>query len=237
MTDWTTPPPPGEQDEYDERNARQPRRFRAVLVVLVLVVAGVGAYLFWPEPTLDDQADVDAALVAEADMPGFSTWGRIEGSLPQPAGGDDPERTVLTGAALAETCEDYRSPEDSWACPDLQGMGWVGLVNSANAFFRLLSMVLAYEDEGAAEAAYESLVAGQRRAVPEEDRTESAPDLGDECVSFQFGGATSYAIRIGTVVVELFISDGSEQVDESEERATAEELATNQLDKIEEALG
>ena len=207
-----------------------------MLAVAVLVVAGTGAYLLWPEPTLDGQAAVDAALVTEADMPGFSTWGRIEGSLPQPAGGGDPDRTVLTGAALAETCESYRSPDDSWACQDLQGLGWVGLVKSANAFFRLLSTVLAYEDEDAAEEAYEGLVASQRQAVPE-DHEESSPNLGDECVSFTFGGATSYAIRSGTVVVELFIADSSDQVDEAEERTTAQELATNQLDKIEKALG
>jgi hypothetical protein len=192
-----------------------------------------GAYLLWPAPTLDGQAAVDAALATEAELPGFSTWGRIEGSLPRP-GGDEPGRIVLTGDALAAQCAKH-APDDSWACQDLQGMGWVGMVNSANAFFRVLSMVLAYSDEGAAEAAFDSLVASQREAVPAE-RRESAPDIGDECVSFTFDGATSYAIRIGTVVVELFVSDGSDQVTEPEELDTAEELATNQVDKIEEAL-
>jgi hypothetical protein len=47
----SAPPPPDEQDQY----VQAPRRLRAVLAVLVLVVAGVGAYLFWPAPTLDDQ--------------------------------------------------------------------------------------------------------------------------------------------------------------------------------------
>ena len=204
-----------------------------MLVVLVLVAAGVGAYLLWPAPTLDDAAKVDAALATETDLPGFSTWGRIEGTLPRP-GGDEPGRIVLTGDALAAQCAKH-PPDDSWACQDLRGMGWVGMVNSANAFFRVLSMVLAYEDEGAAKAAYDSLVASQREAVPA-DRRESAPDIGDECVSFTFDGATSYAIRVGTVVVELFISDGSDQVTEREERDTAEELAMNQVYEIEAAL-
>jgi hypothetical protein len=230
MTDWTTPPPP------DEHYVREPRRFRAVLVVLVLVVAGVmGAVLLWPESPLDDEADVDAALVTKADQPGFITWHNIEGSLPRPAEAES-GRTVLTGDGLAEQCEIYRSGEDSWACEDLQSMGWVGLMRATNPLYRLLSTVLAYSDEDAAQAAYEGLVADQRQAVPE-DQTESAPDLGDECVSFQFDGAVVYAIRVGPVVVEVFVADESGEVTDLAARATAEELATNQLDKIEEALG
>lgn len=67
MTDSTTPLPP------DEHHVRGPRRFRAVLAVLVLVVTGIGAYLLWPEPTLGDEASVDAALVTKTDLPGFIT--------------------------------------------------------------------------------------------------------------------------------------------------------------------
>jgi len=221
------PPPP---DDYP----RKPKRLRLVLVAIVLVVVGLGAYLLWPAPTLDDEAAIDAALPTEHDLPGFIPFDGLTGALSPPTGHKS-GRTVLTGDELAAQCETYRAEKDGWACADLRGMGWVVLERAQNVFFRVLSTVLAYPDEDAAEAAYQGLVADNRREVPD-DHTESEPGLGDESISFRLYGVTAFAVRVDTVVVEMFVQDGSDQVPEAAERAMAEKWPNLQLDKLEAAL-
>jgi hypothetical protein len=224
------PPPP------DVHEVRGPRRFGTVLVVLLLVAAaGAGAYLLWPRPALDGEAAVEAALPNESDLPAYVEHDGLTGALSPPVGHES-GRTVLTGDEVTRQCATYREEKDGWACGDLQGIGWVVLEKRSNVFFRLLSNVLAYPDEDAAEVAYDGLVADIRNSVPD-DHTESAPGLGDESTRFEVYGVTVLTIRVGTVVVEASVWDGSDQVDESEERGMAEKWPALQLDKIDAALG
>jgi DNA-binding NarL/FixJ family response regulator len=143
---------------------------------------------------------------------------------------------VLTGDDLAKQCETYRAEKDDGACADLQGMGWVVLERASNVFFRLLSTILAYLDEDAEEAAYQGLVADNRREMPATG-AEFAFGLGDDSVRFEVYGITVLTIRVGTVVVEASVWDGSDQVEEADERRMAEKWPALQLDKIEAALG
>lgn len=222
VTEPTTPPP-----------ARR-RGFRVLVVIAVLVVAGVATYLLWPTPTLDGAAALDAALPTESDMPGFGRFDGLTGALTPPAGHKS-GRTVLTGDELVKQCATYRKQKDAWACADLRGMGWVVLEKSENVFFRVLSTVLAYPDEDASEAAYQGLVADNKREAPK-GHEEFDPGLGDESLCFRLDYIDAFAIRDGTVVVEALIWDGSDQVSAADQKAMAAKWPALQLGKIDAAL-
>jgi hypothetical protein len=209
---------------------RMTRRSALVAVVLTLAVIGT----VWPTPTLDP-ADLDTVLPTERDLPGFVPFDGLTGSLSMPAENVE-GRAVLTGAKLDEQCRIWQRENDGWACQDLDGAGMVVLELSENVFFRVLSNVLAYSDEGAAVAAWDGLVADIRREVPDAGQ-RSAEDLGDENLVFTIPSATVLAIRHGAVVVECIVWDGSDQVSAQEERDMAERWPALQLNKIDELAG
>ncbi|WP_157621635.1 hypothetical protein [Saccharothrix sp. NRRL B-16348] len=216
------------------------RRVLVGAVAVVLALAGLGAYLVWPAPTLD-AADIDAALPTERDLPGFVAHDGLTGALSVPTS-NDKGRSVLTGAALEEQCRKWREEGDGWACEHVHGVGMVVLELSENVFFRVLSNVLAYDDETAAEAGWNGLVTDIRDRVEEEgipNVEESNPGLGDASVSFKLpaAGATSMAIRVGTVVVAATVWDGSDQVSEQDERDMVRKWPALQLAKIDQLVG
>ncbi|WP_211126774.1 hypothetical protein [Streptomyces yatensis] len=212
---------------------------RGVLVgvaALVLALAGFGAYLLWPAPTLD-AADVDAALPTKRDLPGFIPHDGLTGSLSVPTDNKD-GRSVLAGAGLDKQCRTWRKEGDGWACRHLHGAGMVVLERSKNVFFRVKSDVLAYDDEDAAKAAWDGLVADNRGKIDKIPAAkEHSSDLGDAGRSFEAPGVTVLAIRIETVVVEAIIWDGSDQVSEGDEEAMVKKWPALQLSKIEKQLG
>ncbi|MFT9474026.1 hypothetical protein [Streptomyces sp. 11-1-2] len=212
---------------------------RGVLVgvaALVLALAGFGGYLWWPAPTLD-AADVDAVLPTKRDLPGFIPHDGLTGSLSVPTGNKD-GRSVLAGADLDKQCRKWRKEGDDWACRHLRGVGMVVLERSENVFFRVKSDVLAYDDEDAAKAAWNGLVAANRDAIDKIPAAkEHSSDLGDAGRTFEAPGVTVLAIRIETVVMEAIIWDGSDQVSKEDEDAMVKKWPTLQLSKIEERLG
>lgn len=212
------------------------RRALVGVVVVVLALAGLGASLLWPAPTLD-VADLDAALPTERDLPGFIAFDGLTGALSVPP--DNAEgRVVLAGAELDEQCRTWRNERDDWACQDLRGVGMVSLELAENVFFRVHSTALAYEDEDAAEAAWDGLAANIRDDVLDIPNAEEQPsDVGDAAVSFAAPGVTALAIRAETVVVEAIVWDGSDQVSEEDERDMVEKWLALQISKIEELLG
>ncbi|WP_067966346.1 hypothetical protein [Nocardiopsis trehalosi] len=216
-------------------------RRRALIAGVVAVVSALvvlGAYLVWPAPTLD-AADLDAALPTERDLPGFIPHNGLIGALSTPSDNDE-GRSVLAGAALEEQCRIWREEGDAWACRRVHGAGIVVLEQSENVFFRVLSVVLAYDDEEAAQVAWDGLVDDQVREIGEvpnrPDGEVRSAGLGDESVMIEFPDVTMLAIRTETVVVEAGVWDGSGQVDEPEERDMVERWPALQLAKIEEQL-
>ncbi|MBI0300227.1 hypothetical protein JBE04_38675 [Streptomyces sp. PRKS01-29] len=206
------------------------------VVAAVLAVAGFGAYLLWPAPTLD-AADLDAALPTKRDLPGFVPHDGLTGALSVPAGNKE-GRSVLSGTDLDEQCRKWRKEGDGWACGHLRGAGMVVLERSENVFFRVKSDVLAYDDEDAAEAAWDGLVEDNRDQIHKiRGAKEHASGLGDTALSFEAPGVTVLAIRLGTVVVEAIVWDGSDQVSEADEDAMVEKWPALQLSKIEKRLG
>lgn len=207
-----------------------------VAMALVLVLAGTGAYLLWPAPTLD-AADLDTALPTKRDLPGFIPHDGLTGSLSVPTDNKD-GRSVLADAKLDEQCRKWRKDGDSWACRDVHGVGMVVLERSENVFFRVMSNVLAYDDEDAAKAAWSGLVADNRRELKKIPTSEEkSSDLGDASMVFKAPGVTVLPIRIETVVVEAIIWDGSDQVSPEDEDAMVEKWPALQISKIEERLG
>ncbi|MFS7877416.1 hypothetical protein ACEYXF_29375 [Streptomyces asiaticus] len=206
------------------------------VVVAVLAAAGLGAYLLWPAPTLD-AADMDAALPTKRDLPGFVPHDGLTGALSVPA--DNKEgRSVLAGTGLDKQCRKWREEGDGWACRHLHGAGMVVLERSENVFFRVKSDVLAYDDQDAAEAAWDGLVAANREEIHKiRGAEEHSSDLGDAALSFEAPGVTVLAIRVETVVVEAIVWDGSDQVSEADEDAMVEKWPALQLSKIEKQLG
>ncbi|WP_262697757.1 MULTISPECIES: hypothetical protein [Streptomyces] len=206
------------------------------VVAAVLAVAGLGAYLLWPAPTLD-AADMDAALPTKRDLPGFVPYDGLTGALSVPSGNKE-GRSVLAGTDLDKQCRKWRKEGDGWACRHLRGAGMVVLERSENVFFRVKSDVLAYDDEDAAEAAWGGLVADNREKIHKiRGAKEHSSDLGDAALSFEAPGVTVLAIRTGTVVVEAIVWDGSDQVSEADEDAMVEKWPALQLSKIEKQLG
>ncbi|WP_433272107.1 hypothetical protein ACQPZF_15385 [Actinosynnema sp. CS-041913] len=213
------------------------RRALVGVVVVVLALGGLGAWLLWPAPTLD-AADVDAALPTVRDLPGFVAHDGLTGSLSVPSSNKD-GRSVLTGAALDEQCRKWRAEGDGWACEHVHGVGMVVLELSENVFFRVLSNVLAYDDEEAAEAAWNGLVTDTRDRINDAgipNLKEGSPGLGDASLSFEVPGATSMAVRVGTVVVASTVWDGSDQVSETEERDMVRKWPALQISKIEQLV-
>jgi hypothetical protein len=216
--------------------ARTTRR-RALIGVVTAVSAlvGLGAYLLWPAPALD-ATDLDTVLPTERDLPGFIPYDGLTGTLSVSPDNDE-GRSVLAEADLDEQCRTWREEGDGWACRQVRGVGMVVLEQSENVFFRVLSTVLAYDDEEAAEAAWNGLAADQRRTSGELPDFEERPsDLGDAGVVFEVPGVTVMAVRTGTVVVESIVWDGSGQVGEQEERDMVARWPALQLAKIEEQL-
>lgn len=145
---------------------------------------------------------------------------------------------MLVDAALEEQCGTWREEGDVWACQDVHAVGMVVLEQSENVFFRVLSNVLAYDDEDAAEAARNGLVADLRRTTAEaQEIREGSSDLGDAGTVFTAPDLTVAAVRVETVVVEAIVWDGSGQVSEEDERDMAERWPDLQVAKIEELLG
>ncbi|MBI0313816.1 MULTISPECIES: hypothetical protein [Streptomyces violaceusniger group] len=206
------------------------------VVAAVLAVAGLGAYLLWPAPTLD-AADMDAVVPTKRDLPGFVPHDGLTGALSVPSG-NKAGRSVLTGGDLDEQCRKWRKEGDGWACRHLRGAGMVVLERSENVFFRVKSDVLAYDDPDAAEAAWDGLVADNRQEIHKvRGAKERSSDLGDAALSFEAPGVTVLAIRVETVVVEAIVWDGSDQVSEADEDAMVEKWPALQLSKIEKRLG
>ncbi|MBB5801392.1 hypothetical protein F4560_001160 [Saccharothrix ecbatanensis] len=214
------------------------RRTLVGVVAVVLGLASLGAYLLWPAPTLD-AADIDAALPTERDLPGFVAHDGLTGSLSVPSSNKD-GRSVLTGAALDDQCRKWREEGDGWACEHVHGVGMVVLELSENVFFRVLSNVLAYDDENAAEVGWNGLVTDIRDRLEEEGIPkvkEGSPGWGDASLSFEVPGSTAMAIRVGTVVVAATVWDGSDQVSENEERDMVQRWPALQISKIEQLVG
>jgi hypothetical protein len=111
---------------------------------------------------------------------------------------------------------------------------------SENVFFRVLSNVLAYDDENAAEVGWNGLVTDIRDRLKEEGIPkvkEGSPGWGDASLSFEVPGSTAMAIRVGTVVVAATVWDGSDQVSENEERDMVQRWPALQISKIEQLVG
>lgn len=214
-------------------------RRRALVGLVIVMLAGVGAHLLWPDPpaAVLDAGDIDAALPAEQDLAGFVPFDGLTGSLSVPANNDE-GRSVLTGGDLEDQCRTWRDEGDAWACRRVHGVGMVVLVQSENAFFRVMSNVVAYDDGDAAEAGWNALVTDVRDQAPEDaDVEERAVDLGDESLSFEGEGVTVLAVRVEAVVVELSVFDGSDQVSEEDERDMVERWPELQISKLEDLLG
>ena len=212
------------------------RRALVGVAALVVALAALGAYLLWPASTLDPE-NLDSALPTKRDLPGFIPHDGLTGSLSVPS--DNKEgRSVLAGKRLDEQCGKWRKEGDVWACRQLNGAGMVVLERSENVFFRVLSNVLAYDDEDAAKTAWKGLVADNRRETDKlPDAKEHSPGLADESRSFEASGVTVLAFRIESVVVEAIVWDGSGQVSEEDEKAMVEKWPALQISKIEEQLG
>lgn len=209
------------------------RRGRA-LVGVVAVAVCLGGYLLWPAPTLAAE-DMDAVLPTERDLPGFFADDALTGSLkvPQPENKDG--RAVLSGAGLREQCAKWREDHDEWACRGVHGVGMATFLESENVFFRVMSTVLAYDDEDAAEAGWKGMVADNHREIRKAkgSRAEERPaGLGDESRAFHAPGVTATAVRTGTVVVETVVWDGSDQVGKADLKSMSKKWPALQLSKI-----
>ena len=200
-----------------------------------MLLAGLGAYLLWPAPTLD-AGRLDAALPTQHDLHGFVPYDGLTGSLKVPPA-NKKGRAVLSGHRLAAQCRKWRADGDGWACRQVHGVGMVVLERSQNVFFRVLSNVLAYDGEGAAEDGWDGLVADIRRKTADnEDIHERPAELGDESRAFKGAGVTVLAIRTGTVVVEATVWDGDGTVTRADQDAMVEKWPALQLSKIGEQL-
>jgi hypothetical protein len=210
---------------------------RRAVVGVISALACLGAYVVWPAPTLDP-ADLDAALPTKRDLPGFVPYDGLTGSLSVP--GDNKEgRSVKSGAELDEQCRKWRTQGDSWACRGLNGAGMAVLERSESVFFRVLSNVLAYDDEDAAVAAWKGLTADNRREIKKAKGAQAkvrSAGLGDASRAFEAPGITVMAIRIETVVVEVVVWDGSDQVSKKDEEAMVEKWPELQISKVEDLL-
>ncbi|MFI9005731.1 hypothetical protein ACIGNX_00685 [Actinosynnema sp. NPDC053489] len=207
---------------------------RGVLVVVVLALAVPAVAR--PDPR---RRGPRRGAPTAGDLPGFVAHDGLTGPLPVP-GSDQDGRSVPTGTALREQCRKWRAEGDGWACEHAHGVGMVVLELSENVFFRVLSDVVAYDDEDAAEAGWDGLVADLRDRVRREGVPgvrERSPGWGDEGLSFEGDGVTAMAIRAGSVVVASSVWDGSDQVDERDERETAREWPALQLSRIERFVG
>lgn len=176
------------------------RASTAVAVVVAVLLAALAMYAF-RDVTLDSFDDVDAALPTEKDMPGWSANRGIIGTLPPPKG-DRKGKLVLVGGKLDGQCRIYRKKSNGWACDGLQGMGMVGYAYNKNVFTRVSSMVLAYEDSGAAEAAWKALVEKTRNEYKKAEEG-TGPEVGDESRSFAMRVGTIVVLRSGSVVAQV----------------------------------
>ena len=205
----------------------------AAVAVVALALAGVGAYLLWPAPTLEP-GQLAGVLPTERDLPGFVPYDGLTGALSVPSDNDE-GRLVLTGDRLEQQCRTWRSEGDGWACQHVRGVGMVVLEYGENVYFRVMSNVVAYDDEKAAKAGYRGLIADTRTRAPKDTR-EGAPGLGDASRSFETDGITGMVVRVETVVLELSIWDGSDQVSPADERDMVKRWPALQLKKLEKAL-
>lgn len=206
----------------------------AAVVATVLVLVAGGVYLLWPEPAADpapvlDPADLDAALPTERDLAGTSVPERpVYGSLPMP--GDRP-RLVLTGDDLTSQCLTWQQREEDWACPGLAGAGFVGLHTSESTVH---AIVLAYQDEPAAEAALDGLFSDLRAELGDVPTEVRPAGLGDEGTFLGSDGLDVVAIRVGTVVVEATVFADGELPEEQSD--LYDRWTTVLLSKVDEAV-
>lgn len=179
-----------------------------VLAAFAVLLVGAGYLIFWT-PSLDDEAEIEAALPSEADMPGYvENWGILAGlssPLDEAVESDEELRGkyVLTGGYLDGQCQVYEDEGDGWVCDDLRGIGMVGYADEGNVYSRVGTTLFAYDDRGSAMSAWEATISKVRDEFPEADE-RAEPEAGDESLTFMMAQEISNitVLRVGSVVAQ-----------------------------------
>jgi hypothetical protein len=173
----------------------------AALAAVVLLVAGLVTYLL-QDATVESRDGVESTLPVSGDMRDWSPNRGVIGTL-RPPKGDKKGKIVLTGGRLDRQCEIYRKKSQGWACEGVRGLGTIGYAYDENVFTRVSSLVLTYEDDGAAEDAWQAMTDRTRSELKKLKPEESSSDqVGDESRSFTMPTGTVVVMRSGSVVAQ-----------------------------------
>lgn len=173
----------------------------AALLAAALLVAGLAGYLF-RDAVIESRDGVESTLPAAGTMRDWSPNRGVIGTI-RPPKGDKDGKIMLTGDRLGRQCAIYRKKSQEWVCEGVRGLGTIGYADDENVFTRVSSFVLTYEDDDAAEAAWQRMTDETRSELKKLKPEEGSPEqLGEESQSFTMATGTVIVMRSGSVVTQ-----------------------------------